>query len=451
MKKKRKKYYGIKKESYIGTNIIRLAILVVMIAASLMTYGCMNSESESAQTDHVTEITQSEDQDEMNTIEEEQSNDWNDSKETAETATEDTATEDTLDLAPEITPTATQEPITAGDLNIHFLDVHQGTSVLLESDGHYALYDGGDSDRSSFVVAYLKDQGIESLDYVIASHYDADHISGLIGVLNVFDVDTILGPNYVEDTKIYYSFMNKISSKDKNVTYAYAGDRYTLGSVTLEILAPADIHADPNENSIVLRVVCGEKSLLLTGDAGLESETAMLGTSHELSADILVAGHHGSEHSTSDAFLDEVAPEYVVISCGKGNSYGHPSIELMDKIKSKGIRIFRTDLQGTILASIVSDEIAWNMNPSDDYSGGIFVDSNSEETSGDAYENIAEEQIKQEESAGMDYVLNMNTKKFHYPSCSSVDSMKAHNRKDFTGSREEVLGMGYDSCGRCHP
>lgn len=350
-----------------------------------------------------------------------------------------------------ITPIATPEPITAGNLNVHFLDVHQGTSVLLESDGHYAIYDGGDSDRSSFVVAYLKEQGIESLDYVIASHYDADHISGLVGVLNVFDVETILGPDYVEDTKIYQSFVNKISAKDKTITYAYAGDVYTLGSVSLEILAPVDIHTDPNENSMVLRVVCGEKTLLLTGDAGLESEMDMLGSAYDLTADILVAGHHGSDSSTSDAFLDEVSPEYVVISCGKGNSYGHPSAGIMDKIGSRGIRIFRTDFQGTILASIDSNEITWNMNPSDDYSSGIFLDSNSEESSVDTEERIEEQQGNASESSSMDYVLNTNTKKFHYPSCSSVDSMKDHNRSDFTGSREDVLGMGYDSCGRCHP
>ena len=123
----------------------------------------------------------------------------------------------------------------------------------------------------------------------------------------------------------------------------------------------------------------------------------------------------------------------------------------MDKIESRGIRIFRTDFQGTILASIDSNEITWNMNPSDDYSSGVFLDSNSEESSVDTEERIEEQQGNASESSSMDYVLNTNTKKFHYPSCSSVDSMKDHNRSDFTGSREDVLGMGYDSCGRCHP
>ena len=419
-------YFALKRDLDKKSKIIRIAIAAAIVITSLMTFGSINPESEAT-----------------------------DQNNTTETELAEESAESTMEVTPEpirkITPTATPEISAEGNLNIHFLDVNQGTSVLLESDGHYAIYDGGNSDRSSFVVAYLKDQGIEKLDYVIASHYDADHISGLVGVLNVFDVDTILGPNYVEDTEIYNSFMNMISSKNKSITYSYAGDVYTLGSTTLEVIAPVDIDTDPNECSIVLRVNCGEKTLLLTGDAGSESETAMIATADNLSADILVAGHHGSADSTSDVFLDEVAPEYVVISCGKDNSYGHPTAETMNRIESRGISIFRTDLQGTILASIDSNEITWNIEPSTDYSSGDLISSESETVPIDANENSADEQTNDEESSGTSYVLNTNTKKFHYPSCSSVNSMKDHNRSDFTGSRDDVINMGYDPCGRCHP
>ncbi|MDY3920066.1 MAG: MBL fold metallo-hydrolase [Candidatus Limivivens sp.] len=188
----------------------------------------------------------------------------------------------------------------SAEVTVHFLDVGQGLSVLIASDGHYALYDGGDRDYSSRVVSYLQDAGVQTLDYVIASHYDADHINGLVGVLNNFPAETVLGPDYTRDTSVYRSFQNAAAAQDLTVEHPAVGSTYALGTSTFTVLAPSsDDYRDSNDFSIVLLLEEGEDSFLLTGDAGAVSEAEICNSGIDPACDVLCVSHHGSASATT--------------------------------------------------------------------------------------------------------------------------------------------------------
>ena len=161
----------------------------------------------------------------------------------------------------------------AGDMQVHFLDVGQGLSILVQSEGENLLYDGGGRDASSYVVSYLQNQGVQDLDYMIASHYDADHISGLVGCLSSFQVENLTGPDYAHDSQLYASFMDKAKQQGLDVQHPLVGDVYPVGSGTFTVLAPQTASdQDSNNSSVVIRVDNGEDSFLFTGDAEHSSE-----------------------------------------------------------------------------------------------------------------------------------------------------------------------------------
>ncbi|NLL93191.1 MAG: MBL fold metallo-hydrolase [Clostridiales bacterium] len=235
------------------------------------------------------------------------------------------------------------------NLSVRFLDVGQGNSILISLDDEYMLIDGGDRNHSSFVVSYLKKQGITDLKYVVVSHYDADHLSGIIGVINNFNIGTLIAPDYEADTKTYQSYRSALSTKKISPVHPARGDSYTLGSSAFTIVCPDSYdYFDENNNSVGLRLTYGMQSFLILGDASTESEYAMLDSSLTLKSTVYLVSHHGSIHSTSATFLDVVNPSYAVISVGE-NSYGHPTKEVLDRLEKKNISIYRTDLHGTII------------------------------------------------------------------------------------------------------
>lgn len=248
-----------------------------------------------------------------------------------------------------------------GDFQVHFLDVGQGLSVFVRSGEHTLLYDGGDRDTSSFVVAYLKQQEVTKLDYVIASHYDADHISGLIGALHAFSVETVIGPDYVHDSQTYESFQNAVSDCGLAVSHPGRGTVYPLGGSSFTILSPMKITEDSNNNSVAIRIVNGQNSFLLAGDAESESEEQMCLSGLELQSDVLCPGHHGSESSTSSLFLSFVRPRYAVISVGRDNDYGHPHDETLQRLALYQTEVYRTDVSGTVVALSDGETISWKL------------------------------------------------------------------------------------------
>lgn len=246
------------------------------------------------------------------------------------------------------------------DFEIHYLDVGEGLSVLVKSGDAALLYDGGDRNASSFVVSYLQNQGITHLDYLIASHYDSDHINGLIGALHVFTVDTVLGPDYIHDSKTYQSFLQTVDDAGLTVTHPSVGSLYELGDANFTVLAPQEIAPESNNNSVVIRIVNGSNRFLLSGDAQCESEEAMCRLGLPLKSDVICPGHHGSYNATSELFLEYTQPEYAVISCGSDNEYGHPHQQTLDRLSDYGITVLRTDELGTIIAHSDGETITWD-------------------------------------------------------------------------------------------
>lgn len=259
-----------------------------------------------------------------------------------------------------------------GTLEVHFLDVGQGDATLIRQGEHAMLIDGGDNSKGTAVQAYLQAQGIEHLDYVIGTHPDADHVGGLDVVLYKFSWDQVIMPDVEKDTKTFQEVLKVIQDKNQKITRPNVGDTYTLGTAEFTVIAPVeeDYGDSWNDYSVGIRLTFGENQFVFTGDAEEDSEGDMLEIGMDLSADVFKAAHHGSNTANTPEFLEEVSPEYVVISCGEDNRYGHPRAEVLNNLRSMGIKVFRTDEQGTVVAVSDGNTITWNCSPSESWKAG---------------------------------------------------------------------------------
>ena len=348
-------------------------------------------------------------------------------------------------------------------LTIHFLDVGQGSSALIESDGHYMLIDGGGRDASSFTVSYLAQLGIEKLDYMVATHFDEDHIAGLIGVFHKFAVGTVLEPAYKTETGIYTSFKEAEKQRGAEVVIPEPGAEYTLGDAEFTVLAPKKPENDAsdevltdgsmqNNQSICILLKNGDNKVLFTGDAEKEEEQYLVESGRDIRADVYVIGHHGSSTSSSELLLDAVKPEYGVISCGTGNDYGHPTQEVLDRLWDKDVSVFRTDEQGNIIMTSDGKKITWSTSPSETWAPGV-IPAAAPDRSGDteSVENTDTDTAGNTEASENFYVLNNNSMKFHYPGCASVQKISPNNYGESSLSRDELIAQGYSPCGNCNP
>ena len=247
-------------------------------------------------------------------------------------------------------------------MKVHFLDVDQGLAILVQLGEDVLVYDGGERDTSSYVVAYLKDQGVTEIDYLISSHYDSDHVSGLIGCLHAFDVENVIGSDYVHDSNIYTSFMNAVKEEGVEIQYPAVGTQFQMGEAVITILSPMEIVRDSNSNSVAIMLSYGESDFIFTGDADYKSEREMIENfRYDLDCEVLSVGHHGSATATSEVFLEVTTPDYAVISCGKDNSYGHPHKETLQFLNDYEVEILRNDKSGTIVAETDGTTILWTM------------------------------------------------------------------------------------------
>ena len=253
----------------------------------------------------------------------------------------------------------------SGELKIHYIDVGQGDATLIQCDGKNMLIDAGENDKGMQVRVYLEKQGVEKLDYVIGTHPDSDHIGGLDVVIYNFDCGTILMPEYKKNTKTYDDVIQTIKNKHYKITYPVVGTTYELGEAKFTIIAPNDKYDDANDASIGIIMRYGEQSFLFTGDAEEASEKDIIKNGIDIQAKVYKAGHHGSRTSSSEEMLALIKPEVVVISCGEDNSYGHPHASILNYCISNKIPIYRTDKQGTIVATTDGKQLIWNMSPYD--------------------------------------------------------------------------------------
>jgi len=232
-------------------------------------------------------------------------------------------------------------------LQVHFIDVGQGDSILLDLGTTEVLIDGGDGHTN--IVPYLQQYVDGSLEAMIATHPHDDHIGGLISVMNNFDVDMVLTNGESYGTSTYSDFMDKAWKETPEVDYVSRGDTFTVGNLAFKVLNPEEsLPLDINGNSIVMELDYGSVTFLFTGDAQWDSEVSMVdaGLIHHI--DILKVGHHGSDTSSTEEFLDKTSPEVAVYMAGIGNSYGHPRPVTISNLKKIEAKIYGTDTCGTI-------------------------------------------------------------------------------------------------------
>lgn len=241
------------------------------------------------------------------------------------------------------------------ELTVHYIDVGQGDAILIEAPtGENMLIDAGPGASEEKLLAYLSENGIKTLDYFVLTHPDEDHIGGADRVFETCTVSEVLLPDCEKDTKAYRNLEQAIlAEQDCLRTTPESADVIDFcegGEIT--VMAPnAPEYADVNDYSIVLRLEYYDTTFLFTGDAGKASEEQMLSVwgETELECDVLKVGHHGSRTASTTAFIEAVDPEYAVISCAKGNKYGHPHAEVLDLLEKEDIQICRTDKEGSIV------------------------------------------------------------------------------------------------------
>lgn len=268
-------------------------------------------------------------------------------------------------------PVQTSADNVKGELKVHFIDVGQADSILLQQGNNYMLIDAGNNEDSKLLKNYLDSLGVKELQAFVGTHKDEDHIGSGDYIVNTFKVGKVYFPKQTATTKTFTDFVKAVKGKGLQLTAPKVGDKFTFGEATCTVLAPnSSSYEDANDYSIVIKVTYGVTSFLLTGDAESVSEKEMLANGMDLSATVLKVGHHGSRSSTSKEFLDKVNPKYAVISVGKGNSYGHPTQEVMNRLKDKAIPVYRTDENGTIIATSDGKSISFSTK-SGTYNGAV--------------------------------------------------------------------------------
>lgn len=312
-------------------------------------------------------------------------------------------------------------------LVVHFIDVGQGHATLLEIHNHYALIDGGDADSVMIVTEYLEHLGVEKLDYVIATHYDTDHLYGIVNIMYRFDIGEVIAPDYKVDTRIYRSFRNALKAIEKTSRQTEIGEVLDLYGAEMTCVSPVGKeYKNENDYSIGFKIVYGNNSFLICGDATRHSEEDMLENGIDLDSDVYMVSHHGSSTSSTKKFLASVTPAISVISVGEDNEFGHPTKKVLNRLKDVESKIYRTDKLGNIIISTNGE----NLNVKCDNNKNVF----------DATENDK-----------VNFIVNMNSGIFHNKKCDSVKDMSKYNKLYFYGTSEELTKMGYNSCKKCNP
>ena len=324
-------------------------------------------------------------------------------------------------------PSSTAASVDA-PFEMHFIDVGQALSVLVECDGQFMLYDGGNVDDGSLVVSYLQKQGVEELQYVFCSHAHEDHVGGLAAALAYFPANHVYSPVTEASTKCFRDFVKYTQQQGLQVKVPAVGTTWPLGSAAVTMLGPVAQYSDTNDTSIVLRIGYGSTSFLLTGDMEKTAESDLVASGANLKADVLQVGHHGSSTSTGYAFLNAVLPKMGIISCGVNNKYGHPHEETLSILRDAGVDVYRTDLLGTVVIG----------------SDGQNYTIRTDKTATDAELNPTAPAASS--TAPQTYIGNVNSKKFHLPTCPNLPAEK--NQILFS-SYDEAIAAGYTPCSTC--
>lgn len=231
------------------------------------------------------------------------------------------------------------------EIKVYFFDVGQADSIFVMSSGECMLIDAGNNADGKLIVKQLENMNIDTIDYVVGTHPHEDHIGGLDDVINNFKIKNVLMPKKTTTTKTYEDVLKAIKNANLKIKTPKVGDIFYVGMAKCEVMGIENDAENLNENSIIIELTYGEKKFLFTGDAEVANEK--LRSWDDI--DVLKVAHHGSRTSSSEEFLEQVKPEYAIISCGQDNDYGHPHKEVIGRLK--GVKIYRTDEEGTILVT----------------------------------------------------------------------------------------------------
>lgn len=261
-----------------------------------------------------------------------------------------------------------------GTLTLTMIDCGQADSFLLQQGDFVALVDCGTRSTGDDVVEYIKSVGITKIDLLFGTHPHDDHMGGMYDVITNFEIGQIITPKIKTGevtTNWYLKLMEEITTKKHTVVNPTLNQVFQLGDASMTIIGMID---DPDGNlnnySFIMKVTYGNMDVIMTGDAEKEVEAATIALGANLDAEILKVGHHGSNTSSSPAFLDAIDPDYALISCKVGNKHDHPTADTMEKFKDRNIEIYRTDESGTVILTITANDVTFNTDP-DDYKSGI--------------------------------------------------------------------------------
>ena len=233
------------------------------------------------------------------------------------------------------------------NFSVSFIDVGQADSVLIRNGNYNMLIDAGNNEDGEKLVNYFKSLGIEEFTYVFVTHPHEDHIGGMDDIINNFKIDNYYMSNKLSTTKTFMDVLDALDGRNLKYTVPNKGDTLKLGDANIKVIYPGDDKSNINASSIVLKITYGKNSFLLTGDATSNVERKIY--NEDIKSDVLKVDHHGSSYSSIDVFLDKVKPYYAVISVGKNNIYNHPSNKTLEKLNKRNIKVYRTDLDGTIV------------------------------------------------------------------------------------------------------
>lgn len=235
-------------------------------------------------------------------------------------------------------------------MKVHYIDVEEGDSIFIELPNEKAmLIDAGEAVEGKKVINYIKQLGYSNIDYVVGTHPHTDHIGGLAQVINGFDVGKIYMPKVISTSKTYEKLLNTISMKGLKIQTARAGvNIINENNLLIDIIAPNnDSYSDLNNYSVVIKITYKNRKFIFMGDAEMISENEIL---TDVTADVVKVGHHGSNTSSGQNFVDRVNAKYAIISVGSDNNYNHPNMNIVNRWVNSGAKVYRTDLSGTIIA-----------------------------------------------------------------------------------------------------
>lgn len=344
--------------------------------------------------------------------------------------------------------------------SVTYFDVGQGDSALVQCDGAYLLIDGGPPSASSLLYSALSREGITYLDYVVATHPDTDHTGGIAGALEAATAGRAFCSVTQADQRSFNAMVDRLSDQNVALEVPEVGDSWELGSALVQVIGPVTRtdDGDANNDSVMLKITYGSTVFVFTGDADSNEEKDA--TTFLDGCDVLKVAHHGSAGSSCYAFLRAAMPKNAVISCSNDNSYGHPTDDALSRLRDCGATVYRTDMQGDVIAESDGNTVTMSVARNADADtlvagpgGGLGSAGGGTASAGTSGGSTTDSSSNQGTShggagGGGNYIGNVNSKKFHLPTCSSLPA--EHNRVYFD-SRDEAVNAGMVPCKRCKP